>query len=132
MIALLLALTLPNLAKTPGAVRPLTTAQVCSVKWGKDARHVTEAMKRQVAANYGIDRKTIVAKGRGPCCEFDHLASRELAGDDVVTNLWPQPWAEAVQKDAVENWLHREVCAGHMTLAAAQHAIIADWTKVKP
>ncbi len=126
-VLLALALVLPNAALTPGATRKLSQRTVCATKWGKDRRHVTEAMKREVAARYHVPRASIVGRGRGPCCEYDHLVSRELGGADVVANLWPQPWVEAVQKDALENWLHREVCAGRMRLAAAQHAIATDW-----
>ncbi|MEV6796333.1 hypothetical protein AB0M87_31055 [Streptomyces sp. NPDC051320] len=32
-----------------------------------------------------------------------------------------------VQKDAVETKLHTAVCAGKVTLAAAQRAIVTDW-----
>lgn len=40
-------------AATPGVVRPLTTAEICHTKWGKDERHVTPKMKRDVCAAYG-------------------------------------------------------------------------------
>jgi hypothetical protein len=51
-------------------------------------------------------------------------------------NLWPEPWdgtAGAHAKDAEENQLHRAVCSlasspGHLSLAAAQAKIVADWT----
>lgn len=125
MLLLVLQLALPNLELTPGLARGLTQATVCATRWGLDHRHVTEAMKRQVARRYGIPRSTIRAAGR--CCEFDHLIPRELAGADAVTNLWPQPWAEARKKDRLENWLHREVCAGRLSLEAAQLQIVDDW-----
>jgi len=35
----------------------------------------------------------------------------------------------AKSKDAVENHLHRKVCAGTMTLKDAQHTIMTDWFK---
>lgn len=127
LMLLLLSVSLPNPSVTPGKAALFDQATVCSTKWGKDARHVTEAMKREVASAYGLRRGSIVGYGRGPCCEFDHLISRELGGSDDVLNLWPQPWAEAKQKDALENYLHREVCAGRMTLSDAQRAIASDW-----
>ena len=127
MLLIVFQLTLPNAAVTPGLTRGLDQKTVCSTKWGKDARHVTEAMKRQVAKNYGIDRKTIVAYGKGVCCEFDHLISRELGGADDVKNLWPQPWADAKKKDVLENWLHRQVCNGGLSLTVVQNDIATDW-----
>lgn len=120
--------TVPDHAITPGVTNPaITSATSCSTKWGKDARMVTEAMKVYVAKAYGLDRKQIVGYGRGPCCEFDHLISRELGGADDVKNLWPQPWTAAKRKDQLENKLHRLTCAGTITLEEAQRAIATDW-----
>jgi hypothetical protein len=51
----LMAEEIPDLSKTPGVSRPgLTKSKVCSIKWGRDERHVTSAMKQQVFANYGF------------------------------------------------------------------------------
>lgn len=45
---------LPELTKTPGKSRPgLTTKVICKIQWGKDERHVTDAMKREAFAGYG-------------------------------------------------------------------------------
>jgi uncharacterized protein YdiU (UPF0061 family) len=48
-----------------------------------------------------------------------------------VRNLWPEsyrthPWNARV-KDALENELHRRVCAGTLDLATAQRAIASNW-----
>lgn len=118
---------LPDPALTPGLARPLTTAQVCATKWGKDARHVTAAMKRQVFTAYGYPAGN--ADPSGPF-EVDHLISRELAGADDVKNLWPQPYRgrwNAHLKDRLENRLHAEVCAGTLALKDAQALIARDW-----
>ena len=67
--------------------------------------------------------------------EFDHLISRELAGADVEANIWPQAWLEpgsARRKDRLENRLHVLVCAGKVSLKAAQREIAADWVKAYP
>jgi hypothetical protein len=72
---------LPDLSKTPGAVRPgLTKSKICAIKWGKDERHVTAAMKKQVFDLYGYsgyDDPRCVPAGKRTC-EIDHLISREL------------------------------------------------------
>jgi hypothetical protein len=68
---------------------------------------------------------------QGRRCEIDHLISRELGGADDVRNLWPEAYGtsprNAVRKDRLENALHKEVCAGGLTLEAAQKAIATDW-----
>lgn len=122
MLAFLLAvlsITLPNPKLTPGLARPLTKEQVCSTTWGRDERHVTQSMKKHVCVVYGISKGC-----PGPTYEIDHLISRELAGADDVRNLWPQPIAEARQKDKIENALHKEVCAGTISLMDAQSRVI--------
>jgi hypothetical protein len=125
VIALLLAATLIRpLPLTPGVVRPLTRAQVCGTAWGKDRRHVTLAMRQHVFAAYGIPY------AQHAQYEVDHLIPRELGGADDEANLWPQPWDGphgAHAKDRLENALHRAVCAGTITLPAAQAAIRTDW-----
>jgi hypothetical protein len=127
---------IPDLNITPGSIRVgLTKAKICSIKWGKDARHVTPAMKRQVFQRYGYmgnnDPKCVPAGKRR--CEIDHLISRELGGADEVVNLWPQaygtsPW-NAVVKDKLENRLHKEMCAGNISLKVAQDMLVHDWRK---
>ena len=53
----------------------------------------------------------------------------ELGGDpNDPRNLWVEPGASPNPKDAVESRLQELVCAGRMSLAAAQEAIAADWT----
>lgn len=124
----------PDLAKTPGVARPgLTKTKICSIKWGKDERHVTAVMKREVFASYGFtgnDDPKCVPTGKQRC-EIDHLISRELGGADEVKNLWPQPYGttpwNAHLKDKLENRLHKEMCAEHITLKQAQKMLVDDW-----
>ena len=142
MIALLLTLALspaamtpapvrPNRELTPGVLaindktdRPFTGAETCAIKWGKDVRHVTLSMKKQVFEAYGIPWE------KHSLYEVDHLISRELGGDDDVDNLWPELWTgahNAHMKDRLENALHRKVCKGEITLEFAQKTIVSDW-----
>jgi len=44
-----------------------------------------------------------------------------------ANNLWLQNWSEAAMKGREELRLHREVCAGRMTLEQAQHDMLATW-----
>jgi hypothetical protein len=131
---------LPNLMLTPGVVRgDLTLRKICRTKWGRDARHVSKAMKQQVFTAYGLSGNidpACIRDASGRHCEIDHLISRELGGADDVRNLWPQsygsmPW-NAVRKDCIETRLHKEVCAKHatITLKQAQDDIRLNWTAV--
>jgi hypothetical protein len=62
-----------------------------------------------------------------------HRQHRREDGNNETANLWVEP-AEPHpgfhEKDLVENALHRQVCAGKMTLADAQHLIATDWVSV--
>jgi hypothetical protein len=60
--------------------------------------------------------------------ELDHWMPIELGGAPAdERNLWLQPIEEARRKDWDENWLHRAVCAGGMSLAAAQEEMLRLW-----
>jgi len=124
----------PDLNLTPGVSRPgLTKPKICSIKWGRDERHVPQSMKNEVFARYGFTGNNdpkCVPKGKRRC-EIDHLISRELGGADVIENLWPQPYGttpwNAGLKDKLENRLNREMCAGHITLKEARDMLVNDW-----
>lgn len=133
---------LNDVRATPGVIAIRDAKQVCSVKWGKDERHVTEKMKNQVYLFYGIDKKQVSKElcqkqvscqqklSDAPRYEIDHVISRELGGADDTRNLFPQPYYAhpgAHEKDKLENWLHKQVCAGKMDLAEAQRQIALDW-----
>lgn len=125
---------------TPGAVRTISKKEVCEGGSTKQFRHTTEAMKKHVYALYGVDKTQTLAsedalgpKAQPPLYEIDHLISLELGGEDDEKNLWPQPYymhPGAHEKDAVENYLHREVCGGKMELQEAQREIATDWYQV--
>jgi hypothetical protein len=104
----------PDPALTPGVARPLTRAQICGTKWGRDRRAVTTTMRHDVFARYRIPYE------KHALYELDHLIPRELGGADDEANLWPEPWADAHQKDKQENALHVAVCRGTVSLEAAQ------------
>lgn len=117
--------SLPDPGCTPGAVfGSATRAQICVPGYSSSVRNVPEAVKRAVYAQYGI-----VTRAPGQY-EVDHLVSLELGGSNELANLWPEA-AQAVvgfrQKDRLENSLHREVCAGRLSLVAAQRQIATNW-----
>lgn len=110
---------------TPGDVfASAGLEQVCTVGYSASVRDVTEATKNKVFALYDLKRQPGLY-------EVDHLVSLQLGGSNSILNLWPQhyftqPWNAKV-KDALENFLRRQVCDGKMSLAEAQKAIATDW-----
>ncbi|MFE9443456.1 hypothetical protein ACFYO2_31750 [Streptomyces sp. NPDC006602] len=124
---------------TPGAISPaVTQSNVASTicrKGGytsgiRPSTSVTGKEKELNAASYGYT-------GRMGDAEYDHLISLQLGGDpNDYRNLWVEPADPGHRsgagvnnkKDPVETKLHTAVCKGTVTLAAAQKAIVTDWT----
>ncbi|HEU5358924.1 MAG TPA: hypothetical protein VFU45_07385 [Gemmatimonadales bacterium] len=121
------AALLPDSLETPGAVATTDTARICRKGYSRSVRHVTAGVKRQVYTAYATQPHD------STCCEVDHLISLELGGSNEFQNLWPEPYVPhpgARDKDKVENWLHREVCAGRIPIEEAQREIAEDWYAV--
>ncbi len=112
---------LPDLVKTPGAVRTVNKQLVCSENT-KRFRDTTLAMKKQACGQYGI------LKCSGGDYEIDHLIPLELGGADADANLWPQPAPDFHYKDKLEDKLHELVCKNVVSLADAQYEIKHSWT----
>jgi hypothetical protein len=116
---------LPDPRCTPGAYDPASTAAVlCSPGYStrsyRPPEAQTEAFKfGQAYPAYGVPD--------GDRSELDHLVPLELGGANDAANLWPEVGGVPNPKDAVERALHDAVCAGQVTLAAAQLAIATDW-----
>lgn len=119
-------LSLPNHAKTPGAVVTTDAAKVCMPGYAHRVRHVPYAERDRVYLAYGIPR------GHRKGYVIDHLISLELGGSNDEHNLWPQPRAEAKAKDRIEGKLHAAVCSQHLPLRDAQTRIQQDWRVAAP
>lgn len=121
------AALLPDSLETPGAIATTDTSLICKKGYSKSVRHVTAGVKRQVYEVYATEPHD------STCCEVDHLISLELGGSNQFQNLWPEPYLPhpgSRDKDKVENWLHREVCAGRIPIEAAQREIASDWYSI--
>ncbi len=126
---------LPDPNCTPGAIDPRVTqdniqSTICVSGYTATVRpstSVTSKIKTERMAAYGdTDSPSYY--------ELDHLISLELGGSPAsVLNLFPEPYANqlgAREKDRVENYLHKEVCNGTITLDLAQKEIATNWVKV--
>lgn len=119
----------PDQNLTPGVVDPgVTVAMVCQ-KGGytnrPGVRHVTEATKREVMAEYGYDPSW------GPV-EIDHRLPLILGGSNDAQNLWPETRARvdysAWTKDQLEVHVWHSLCKGEISLPQAQAIFLGDWT----
>ena len=110
---------------TPGAVRPVTAADLCATPEGPDAGEIPPSVRRIVLRNYGVrdlpDREY----------ELDYLITPALGGAADPQNLWPErytsPTWNAHVKDELEDLLRRLVCEGALPLASAQRDMATNW-----
>ncbi|MDA8155591.1 MAG: HNH endonuclease [Actinomycetota bacterium] len=124
----------PDPALTPGAFDPAVTQAniqetICKPGYTATVRNVTDSEKQAVIARYRAKYPHWPATN----VEIDHDGSLELGGSNDPLNLWPEHYSGpfgARVKDQVEDYLHREVCAGRILLKDAQEAITHDWISV--
>ncbi|MEV8563080.1 hypothetical protein AB0478_43045 [Streptomyces sp. NPDC051917] len=127
-------LPLPDPVCTPGDLNPGVTqdtidSTICVSGWTATVRppsSYTTALKKQQIAEYGYSDTNLSDY------EEDHFVPLELGGAPrSEENLWPEPHygdGTSADKDSVENKLKKAVCAGDVSLADAQNAIMTDWT----
>lgn len=120
---------LPDRSCTPGAIDPAVTqadidSTICRSGYTTKVRppeSQTEKFKWDVAEPaYGQHD----VPG-----ELDHLVPLELGGANDARNLWVEAGSIPNPKDAVEDALNNAVCAGRISLRAAQRAIARNWLK---
>lgn len=131
----------PDPAVTPGVILPDAAREdVCHLGWARAHRrgltprqelYVLVAYRLVTPAEAATVRTSADVRGlvatRG-VAEWDHLVSLELGGANGPRNIWPQlDPAEKTRKDALENRLHREVCAGRLNLGLAQDEVRVFW-----
>jgi hypothetical protein len=109
---------------SPGAsYSGLTRAVLCSSSFRTSSiRHVPTSEKHAVEHEYGMAERPY-----GTTLEIDHIVSLELGGSNDIANLYPERAPGFHTKDRLENRLHALVCAGEMTLRAAQFGIATNW-----
>ncbi len=116
---------LPDKALTPGVIRTIKLADVCSEQEEDFDPVVSDSMKRAIFQEYGVSGT------KAGDYQVDYLINPQLGGTADVRNLWPEPYGPTVwnahAKDALEDRLHRMVCYEQSDLASAQKEIATDW-----
>ena len=123
---------LPDAKCTPGVINPSVTQSnikntICVSGYTKTVRppvSYTTPLKIKLMKSYGFtDSRSNY--------EFDHLIPLEVGGHPTdVKNLFPEPGYGQYNfhvKDRFENYLHKAVCNGSISLTEAQKQIATDW-----
>ena len=119
----------PDQKLTPGVVLTTDKTKVCRPGYSASVRKVSGATKTAAYAEYGVKTH------KSYQYEVDHLLPLELGGSNDLANLWPEPADRpygANSKDLLENEMHKQVCAGKVTLADAQQQILTSWVDAWP
>jgi hypothetical protein len=129
----------PDPALTPGALNPDVTqltinSTICVANWTATIRppsSFTTSLKIVQIVQYGYSDTAPASY------EEDHLISLQLGGAPAdQPNLWPEPYTIGLTdgrstgariKDGFETKLKKQVCAGSLSLAAAQAEIGPRW-----
>ena len=102
---------------------------ICVSGWTATVRPLesyTESLKRQQIASEGLP-------GGMSSYEEDHRMPLELGGaPSDAMNLSPESPASPNPKDRAESQLREQVCAGTLTLEAAQQELVAQWLAAWP
>lgn len=110
---------------SPGFIDPLGDPKnACVPNYDLKVRppsSYTTKLKIQMMAQLGL-------KGEPAAYEQDHRVPLILMGDPRdPRNEWPQPWPEAHLKDRLEVAVHRDYCAGKITLKQAQGIFLGNF-----
>jgi hypothetical protein len=115
----------PDRGLTPGATRPVSIDDVCSMAHEEVVKDVSSELRQRVFAEYGIP------DAHAGDYEIDYLIAPGLGGTEDIRNLWPEPYRSPVWnahvKDDLEERLHELVCARQLDLSTAQREISTDW-----
>lgn len=123
--SLLHAAVAPDPLQTPGFICQTTDADFKGYDYPEHVarcnRNIAQAEKLQVAQNYGN-----IPQANWSQYEFDHMIPLCAGGANDIKNLWPQPIAEARQKDVLENNICLAMKAGTLMQADAIQKV-RDW-----
>ena len=126
----------PDPRCTPGGTVSAVTQvsihrTICRRAWVRSAPRLPAA---RLAALEGSQLRAYgFYAGHGPAAYVEDVLIPAALGGRATDprNLWPQaraPAPAAAQKDELERTLHRAVCTGATTLAAAQRTLARDWS----
>jgi hypothetical protein len=118
--------SLPDELLTPGDVDTTDPKVICAWNYSPEHRNKNQDKKFKIMSmlQYGLDVRTENQY------EGDHLIPIEIGGKDSMPNYWPQPWPEAREKDALENYAHADICYYHGSVVWWQEGFRTDWRKL--
>ena len=115
---------MPDPTLTPGGVASTDINEICTSGYARRSRDVSTGTKNAVYAEYHV------ATHRPGDYEVDHLVPLGIGGSNDIKNLWPQPTDPRpgrLEKDDLEDELHKRICDRSVDVRTAQRDVAADW-----
>lgn len=115
----------PNRTLTPGDIMSSNITEICVSGYSDSVRNVSQKMRDWIYIEYRLSPDQ-----PADSFEVDHLVPLSIGGSNDEKNLWPQPRDPRPgykEKDVLENYYHRQVCDGEMSLAEAQSIMANNW-----
>jgi len=127
-----------------GVINPNITQEnisqnICNPHWSTKSIRPSVSYTNNIKSQYLSDPQWNYTDKNMGDYELDHVISLELGGSPAdPKNLYPEPYNNTMNdidygahsKDKVENYLHKQVCNGEITLAEAQKEISTNWVLV--
>lgn len=113
----------PNHTLTPGDAATVNITAICAKDYAPG--NISSDMADWIYIKYLLS--PVQPAGS---FEIDYLIPQSLGGSTDEKNLWPQPKDPRpgyIEKNVLENYYHKQVCAGKMGISSAQTIMATNW-----
>jgi hypothetical protein len=115
----------PNHTMTPGVIMSTNVTEICKSGYADSVRNIPQKTINLVYEEYKLSTNQPAG-----AFQIDELIPIQLGGSNDIKTLWPQPGKPIPgynEKDILEDYYYKQVCAGKMSLQSAQEILSTNW-----